>query len=150
MISGTWQKRHLMAAVTEEFVRITVTPILLDERAESQILDARAASVEKARQSAGFGQPPQRPGRDIYPCLQIGAEVRRAQAHDVADGGGPPVMLLHAVKAGTATRPTTPGGRNRSIVIVLAPLKVQRSEDEYDGVEYSGLPVIVRTHRPSN
>jgi hypothetical protein len=59
-------------------------------------------------------------------------------------------MLLHAVKAGTATRPTTPGGRNRSIVIVLAPLKVQRSEDEYDGVEYSGLPVIVRTHRPSN
>lgn len=59
MVATKWYvapgRKGLTAAVLEEFVRFAVTPVLVDQRAESQILHTGAAGIEKGGHAAGFG-----------------------------------------------------------------------------------------------
>jgi len=102
MVRGLRDERRLVATVAQELVRVRVAPVLVKAGAEPQILDPVAAGIEKRCDGMGFGQPGQRPRRDVDALLQIGPQMRRAKAHNMTQRIDPRMLLLCTVMAGAA------------------------------------------------
>jgi hypothetical protein len=57
VIDRVGKKRHLVAAVLQQLVRIAIAPVFVERGPEPQVLDADAASIEKVGETAGLRQP---------------------------------------------------------------------------------------------
>src|SRR5882757_9059071 len=54
VVNGVRKKRHLVAAVLQELVRVAIAPVLVEQRAVPQVLHAGAAGIEEGSKATGL------------------------------------------------------------------------------------------------
>ena len=81
------QERDLARGVAHERVAVLVEPALVDEVAVAEVLDPRAAEVERPRERARLGEARERGGGGVRDLLERSALMRRPERDHVMDLG---------------------------------------------------------------
>lgn len=56
MICGRRQEGSFATAVAQELVSVGLAPVVVEQRAETEVLDAVAAAIEELRDRSGFAE----------------------------------------------------------------------------------------------